>query len=568
MIEEIVLKAGSTQESPPLSFSPGPITVIVGPNYSGKSKLIREIQWHIQHGRPAPDNVVLSDLKLKPIPVDEVDQLIDSIRQEPQQGELTQPGHIIVGKLSQRQQVQLAQLKSALSDFNNVPAEHHFRSWASSWFFSHNVKMLDGQSRIALTNDQPFGDLNQTPRTTFQQLFRDDALRSEITRIVHDAFGLHLVADPTNAGQIRLRLSNRAPEDLNEEQGLTQRSARFHNAATLLSHASDGTRAFCGILIEVMTGNPDLLLLDEPEAFLHPSLSYKLGLEMARQVQGKTKNIFVSTHSPNFLMGCVASGLPVNVVRMTYRGGVATARLLRADKLSAIMKNPLLRSAGVLSALFYESVIVTEGDTDRAFYQEINNRLINLNDERGISNSLFINANGKDAIPVIMEPLRSLGIPAAAIYDLDFVKDGRSPSVKRLRAARIPTQSTSSLNAARVSLLESLETADANYKRTGGINVLSGDAKIAARSYLQQLANFGIHLVPVGEVEGWLSDLNVHGHAASWLIPMFEAMGEEGAQGYILPKDDDVWNFIGSVNEWLKNPQRLGVGSEDADVTT
>jgi hypothetical protein len=36
------------------------------------------------------------------------------------------------------------------------------------------------------------------------------------------------------------------------------------------------------------------------------------------------------------------------------------------------MRNPLLRSTGVLSGLFYEFVIVTEADADRAFYQEIN----------------------------------------------------------------------------------------------------------------------------------------------------------------------------------------------------
>lgn len=40
------------------------------------------------------------------------------------------------------------------------------------------------------------------------------------------------------------------------------------------------------------------------------------------------------------------------------------------------MQNPLLRSIGVFNALFYNAVVVTEADADRAFYQEINERLL------------------------------------------------------------------------------------------------------------------------------------------------------------------------------------------------
>ena len=48
-----------------------------------------------------------------------------------------------------------------------------------------------------------------------------------------------------------------------------------------------------------------------------------------------------------------------------------------------------------MSGLFYNHVIVTEADADRAFYQEINNRLCRFTEDRGISNALFLNANGR-----------------------------------------------------------------------------------------------------------------------------------------------------------------------------
>ena len=112
-------------------------------------------------------------------------------------------------------------------------------------------------------------------------------------------------------------------------------------------------------------------------------------------------------------MGCLQSGVPVTIVRLTYHLDVPTARLLEASEIVRLMRNPLLRSTGVLNALFYESVVVTEADTDRAFYQEINERLQVGKPTWGIPNCLFLNAQNKQTIPTIVGPLRNLGIAAA-----------------------------------------------------------------------------------------------------------------------------------------------------------
>jgi hypothetical protein len=88
-----------------------------------------------------------------------------------------------------------------------------------------------------------------------------------------------------------------------------------------------------------------------------------------------------------------------------------------------LMRNPLLRSTGVLNGLFYEHVIVTESDADRAFYQEINERLLRFRPEWGVPNCLFLNSQGKHTLQTIMRPLRKLGIPAAGIVDVDVLKD-------------------------------------------------------------------------------------------------------------------------------------------------
>ena len=91
--------------------------------------------------------------------------------------------------------------------------------------------------------------------------------------------------------------------------------------------------------------------------------------------------------------GVVMSGQTAQIVRLTHKAGIASARLLPADELQPLMRDPLLRSAKLLSALFYENVVVCEGGIDRTFYQEINERL--LLHSQGILDCLFLDGIGK-----------------------------------------------------------------------------------------------------------------------------------------------------------------------------
>lgn len=561
MIDRIKLKFGASPTAAPLEFAVTPITIFVGPNYSGKSKLIREISELIQHGRATSERVIAEEIRLRAYTQHEAQSALTELELEPNPGEMVHPGHVVVGSNGARNQIQLSVMVDALVNFNTHPDNHNGKHRLAESILRHKLRMLDGQGRIGLSNDQNVGDM-QTPATTsFRKMWEDDTLRSELRNIVFDAFGEYLTIDPTNGGQLRLRLSQRAPASLNEEQGLTSEARAFHSQGTLLSEASDGAKAFCGIMIEVMAGKPDLLLIDEPEAFLHPTLSFKLAKHVAKQMAGSHKRLFVSTHSPHFLMGCVASGVPVNVVRLTYRNRVATARILPSDELAQIMKVPLLRSSGVLSALFYENVVMTEGDTDRAFYQEINERLLATNDPNlGIPNCLFLNANGKDQIPTIMEPLRKFGIPVAGIYDLDFIKEGGSQSSNRLKAAGVPEGTRNGLNPTRVSIEASLRAKNSNNERKVGLKLIDGAELETANLYIRNLAGYGVFLVPNGEVESWLSEFCIGGKSAGWLIPMFERLGsDETAVDYVRPAQGDVWDFLGLVRTWLLNPSRNGI---------
>jgi hypothetical protein len=350
------------------------------------------------------------------------------------------------------------------------------------------------------------------------------------------------------------------PNSSMEERGIHEEAVRFHAGALPIEQASDGVKAFTGMITETIAGDPVVLLIDEPEAFLHPSLAFKLGNEIARASLGSDKRLFVSTHSPNFVMGCIQSGAPVNIVRLTYREQIATARVLPNEEILRLMRNPLLRSTGILSGLFYEFVVVTEADADRAFYQEVNERLLRYLPDLGIPNCLFINAQNKQTVQTIIRPLRDLGIPAVGIVDIDILKEGGSVWTSFLESAFIPEIERSSLATARVAVKKRFDQTGKDMKLDDGVQLLVAEDREAATNLFERLAEYGLFAVANGELESWLKQLGATGHGPAWLINVFEKMGEDPASPtYLKPTDSDVWAFLGSVKRWLTNAKRKSI---------
>ena len=559
MINKIFFRFGSAENQPALELDVTPITVFVGPNNSGKSRVLIEIEGYCRRTNGQPTDVVIDRLEFNPYTKAEIEHEISKIEQTPNIGEAINPGNVLLGKLNpQDNQVFRMQVnKDGLINEAQNPNNH--QGHYSSFLTMYTVR-LDGTNRLNLLNEQNAGDLQTTSENHLSHLFIDNKLRKEVRRIVFDAFNRYFVIDPTKIGKLRVRLSEVQPKNDGQEKGWDDQSILFHRDAIEIKNASDGVKAFTGIVTTILAGDPKVALIDEPEAFLHPALSNKLGKEIATALKESRKRLFVSTHSASFLMGCIQSGSPLNIVRLTYNYNPPTARLLPQNKLLPLMRNPLLRSTGVLEGLFYEAVIVTESDTDRAFYQEVNERLLAANDARGITSCLFINAQNKQTVWDIVKPLRDLGIPALGIVDIDVVKDGGQVWSNVLRGAFIPELSHESFHKERQGILQAFTATGKNMKRDGGVNILKGQEKEACDNLLAQLKEYGILVVPGGELESWLPQLGATGHGPKWLIEIFERMGESpDAAGYLTPAAGDVWDFLGEARSWVANAKRKGI---------
>lgn len=554
MISSLFFQAGPTPHSEKSETQACPINIFIGPNNSGKSQILSEIHQTLTNPQPSLPKKILEGIKIPPLSEEEIAQILSKLSARAERIPQMQPNTIMLIKDEAGTQVNTIQVAEALK---NPTDQFHY---LAGNFFNFITLKLNGFNRISLTRNQSAGNLQDQPRNSLQALLMDDSKRQKLRRIINDAFGYHPVVDPTNLGSLRLRLSSREPTTIEEERGISDQSVKFHSEAPPIEEASDGVRAFTGIMMEVLAGDPKIIILDEAEAFLHPSLAFKLGKELSEAASAELKQVFASTHSASFLLGCIHSGTPLNIIRLTYKNGVATTRVLSNDRIKTLMRHPLLRSSGILNGLFYDCVIVTESDSDRAFYQEINERLLKYKPEWGLKNALFINGHSWHSITTLVKPLRELGIPAAAIMDIDVLRENGKPWIDALNAVCVPTSLHRSIGEARAAISKAEKIKAVDIKKNGGIELLDKDDQISARILTKNLAEFGLFIVPTGEVESWLQNLDANGHGPTWLIEIFEKMGEDPAsQSYLKPQNDDVWRFISEIKAWIDDQNRKGI---------
>ena len=298
-------------------------------------------------------------------------------------------------------------------------------------------------------------------------------------------------------------------------------------------------------------------MIDEPEAFLHPPLARKLGKHLAGIAVKRDGALLASTHSADFLMGCIQAAKDVRVIRLEYGGGKSKGKIVDSETLSMFFKSPLMRSANAISSIFYDGVVIAESDNDRAFYSEIYHRL--SEESENYPTILFVNAQNKQTIKDIMGPIRKFGVPAAAIPDIDVLKDGGSTWADWMKSAQIPEASHQGYASQRASIKAKFEEKSIDMKKDGGVSALEVDDARAANDFFDVMNNYGIFPVRNGELEHWLLHLGVPGKKTEWTIGMLEKLGSDpSGPDYIRPATGDVWDFMRGIVNWVRDPSRKG----------
>ena len=264
--------------------------------------------------------------------------------------------------------------------------------------------------------------LADMPMHPIHMMFKNVELELKISEYFRQAFGEDLILDRASGANWHLLVGERLKPLEGEDRITDAYLNRVRRSTAQLSQQGDGMRSFASVVMHLLTPTTfTLLLLDEPEAFLHPPQARLLG-EIIATEKAPRAQLFLATHSPDVLQGLInVAPEHLRVLRMQRDGNVNRVKELDKELVKRISLDPIMRYSSVLSGLFHERVIICEADADCMFYSSI----LDLPEVCGETHPdvLFVHANGKHRMATLAETLVALDVPVDIVADIDVLND-------------------------------------------------------------------------------------------------------------------------------------------------
>ena len=533
--ERITFSDGTT-----ISLAPNDVVVLVGPNNAGKSVALRELEDHI--GGTLDATVVKT---AKP--------------------------HVSGGTeefgafLEEHTQIRTVESRWLYSGYRfSLRTRHDARGdWPAQLkqFRPLFCMRLATESRITDSNPADAIDFLEQPASDpIHMLYLDDQLEERMSQYFRSAFGQDLIVFRLGGNKIPLFVGHRPIPDYQEGEDRLSKTyvERVRSSAVPLFQQGDGMRSFASVILHMLAPiTPSILLLDEPEAFLHPPQARLLGQMIASKKPSRSQ-LFLATHSPDVLQGLInVAPNHLRVLRMQREGNVNRIKELDKELVKEISVDPLMKYSSVMSGVFHERVIICESDADCMFYSSVLD-LTEIHGERQ-ADVLFVHANGKHRMATLARALVALDVPVDIVADMDLLNDQNvlreivealagdwpvvQPLAEAVKTAIEEHKPWLSVDEIKNGISEELskeslngESAKQLRSRIGAIFrkaspwdavKQAGEAALPAGQATQQFQELqglckgiGLWVVPVGEIEGFCKF--VGGHGPGWVQQVIE----------------------------------------------
>lgn len=396
-ISRVEFQSGET-----LDLTEDSVVVLVGPNNAGKSQALRDIFQSISDEQASPVAIKRASVNFC--------QSIGDV-------------HAWVDRNCQRKTDSLGGLEGPGGSiyFNPLKENEWPPKGKNREIGKQFVVYATCAARLQLTEAKSSIDLvDDIPKETIHHLQKNAVALDQVSKATSEAFGYRLQVEQLAGSRVYLRVGRanvaltqpRDPEEL----------AVFRKRCPPLESQGDGIRSFVGCLASAISRDASLVLIDEPEAFLHPPQARLLGSHLVGLIPSK-RQLFIATHDANLLRGIISStdtNRPVYVVRLQRTGDITQANVIDSAALKLLSKKSLVQHSDLINGLFHDGVTICEADADCRFYSAVASRLPKETSRLDLQ---WTPSGGKHRVPEMLEILNRMGVPARAIVDFDFLRE-------------------------------------------------------------------------------------------------------------------------------------------------
>lgn len=399
---------------------PEGIIVVVGPNSSGKTLFLRDIESYLLTGQSG--FVVCKSLAaIRPAKFKEfIDELIEhhylqAIPNQEKQYRTYVPflEKVVRNQPKQRHPFPLNALEKAFNGFVSDPNGNN-----PEWFGKIGmvfVAPLSLDQRRRVCDKCPSFDYKVgTPDLPIQGLYLNSDGQDRLAAETGKVFGNAVWLDISENNMLQLRVSGGPGTPPHGQTNNPLQANKFRP----IEDEGDGYKSYVGICLSLMLGIRPVSLIDEPELCLHPPQAYHIG-RFIGQNANPSHVTFVATHSSHVLRGILETGKRITVVRLSRRDGNFRGRLVSEQELIHAVRNPRTRAESILDGIFSKGVVLVESEGDREEYMAASEAV----EDYPSREAHFVPVGGTGGFAEPLRFYRTLDIPTAIIADLDAICD-------------------------------------------------------------------------------------------------------------------------------------------------
>ena len=228
------------------------VVVFVGPNNAGKSLALRELNEHLDGTR---ELTVVKFSKKRTTGTPE--KFITFINK-----------HVRVTTKGSSRRYSGYGISFSTGD---TPVEHF---WPNRLDLIKSLFCMQISTETRITDSDPVEAivvLDEPPSHPIHMLYSDDQFEDRISGYFRRAFGEDLVVFHAGGRSVPLFVGERPILAQGEQRTSRAYSERLRSSMVPLNEQGDGMRSFASVILHLLSPiTPSILLLDEPEAFLHP----------------------------------------------------------------------------------------------------------------------------------------------------------------------------------------------------------------------------------------------------------------------------------------------------------